>query len=112
MTPLRGRRLEERQMVGLAPKTQQASIRAVRQLAEHYGKSPDQITEEELRLYFLYLTTEKHVARSTATVALSAVTFLFEHTLRQPWPILDLIRTKNVTEWCGSLVRSGVTLKA
>jgi hypothetical protein len=43
------------------PKTQQASIRAVRQLAEYYDKSPDQITEEELRLCFLYLTTVKHL---------------------------------------------------
>src|SRR5919197_1832405 len=84
MTPLRRRMLEDMQLRGLAPKTQQAYIRAVRQLAEYYDKSPDQITEEELRLYFLYLTTEKHLARSTTTVTLSALKFLFEHTLRQP----------------------------
>jgi integrase/recombinase XerD len=96
MTPLRQRMLEDMQLSGLAPKTQHAYIRAVRQLAEHYHKSPDQITEEELRQYFLYLTTEKHVARSTATVSLSAFKFLFEHTLRQPWPILDLLRPRPV----------------
>jgi integrase/recombinase XerD len=94
MTPLRQRMLEDMQIRGLAPKTQHAYVRAVRQVAEYYGKSPDQITEEELRRYFLYLTTEKHVARSTATVTLSALKFLFEHTLRQPWPILDLLRPR------------------
>jgi integrase/recombinase XerD len=52
MTPLRRRMLEDMQLRGLAPKTQQAYIRAVRQLAEYYDKSPDQISEEELRLYF------------------------------------------------------------
>src|SRR6266511_2255882 len=37
---------------------------------------------------------QKHVARSTATVTLSALKFLFEHTLRQPFPILDLLRPR------------------
>jgi len=30
-------------------------VREVRQLAEHYHKSPDLISEEELRQYFLFL---------------------------------------------------------
>jgi site-specific recombinase XerD len=88
--------LEDMQLSGLAPKTQQSYIRAVRQLAEYYGKSPAVITEEELRQYFLYLSTEKHLARSTVTVSLSAFKFLYEHTLRQPWPILDLLRPRLV----------------
>jgi hypothetical protein len=33
---------------GLAERTQEAYVAAVRQLAEHYGKSPDQIGDEEL----------------------------------------------------------------
>ena len=71
MTPLRRRMLEDMQLRGLAPKTQQAYIRAVRQLAEYYDKSPDLISEEELRLYFLYLTTEKHLARSTVVLPIN-----------------------------------------
>ena len=55
MTPLRKRMLEDMQLRGLAPKTQEAYLRAVRQLAEYYGQSPDQISEEQLRQYFLYL---------------------------------------------------------
>ncbi len=62
MTPLRRRMLEDLQLRGLAPKTQAIYVHAVQQLAEHYGTSPDQITEEELRQYFLYLHTEKHAA--------------------------------------------------
>jgi integrase len=48
MTPLRQRMLDDMQLRGLARKTQAAYALAVRQLAEHYGKSPDQISEEEL----------------------------------------------------------------
>jgi integrase/recombinase XerD len=79
MTPLRRRMLEDMQLRGLAPKTQQASIRAVRQLASSYDKSPDRISEEELRLSFLYLYSEKHLARSTTPatiVSLGTVVFV------------------------------------
>jgi integrase/recombinase XerD len=94
MTPLRQRMIEDMQLRGLAPLTQRAYLHAIQQFALYYGKSPDQITDEELRQYFLYLYNEKQIARSTATVALCAIKFLFEHTLHQPWPSLDLIRPR------------------
>ena len=56
MTILRRRMIEDMQLRGLAEKTQDSYLRAVRQLAEYYDKSPDQISEEELRQYFLYLS--------------------------------------------------------
>ncbi|MCP5191050.1 MAG: phage integrase N-terminal SAM-like domain-containing protein, partial [Pseudomonadales bacterium] len=77
MTPLRQRMLEDMQLHGLAPKTQQAYATAVRQLAEYYGKSPDLIDEDELRDYFLYLKNEKKVARSTCTQALCGIKFFY-----------------------------------
>jgi hypothetical protein len=39
----------------------------VRQLAQHSGKPPDQLSEEDLRQYFLYLRNHKRVSRSTTT---------------------------------------------
>ncbi|MBU0490485.1 MAG: phage integrase N-terminal SAM-like domain-containing protein, partial [Chloroflexi bacterium] len=47
---------EDLQLRGLAENTQVAYVHAVRRLAEYYHKSPDQITEEELRQYLLYLS--------------------------------------------------------
>ncbi len=92
MTPLRQRMMEDMQLRGLSARTQQMYVRAVRQLAEHYGKSPDQVTEEELRQYFLYLKNVKQCARSTSTVALCGIKFLYEHTLHRQWPTLTLVR--------------------
>ena len=92
MTPLRQRMLEDMQLRGLAPKTQEAYATAVRQLAEYYGKSPDLISEAELRDYFLYLKNEKKAARSTCTQALCGIKFFFEHTLQREWQTIDLIR--------------------
>jgi hypothetical protein len=54
MTELRKRMIECLQLRGLSERTQEAYVRAVRQLSEHYHKSPELITEEELRQYFLY----------------------------------------------------------
>ena len=65
MTPLRQRMLEDMQLRGLAERTQEAYLSAVQHLALHYGKSPDLITEEELRQYFLFLCNEKHLAPNT-----------------------------------------------
>jgi len=85
MTPLRQRMLEDMQLRGLSARTQECYVAAVRQLAEHYDRRPDQITEEDLRQYFRYLANEKKVARATATIALCGIRFLFEHTLHREW---------------------------
>ena len=92
MTPLRIRFLEDMQLHGYSSKTQSCYVGAVRGLAKFHGKSPDQITEEELRQYFLYLHNVKRVAPNTANVALNAVKFLYTDTLVRPWPFRDLIR--------------------
>ncbi|MFQ5942974.1 MAG: tyrosine-type recombinase/integrase [Anaerolineales bacterium] len=92
MTDLRKRMIEDMQLRGLAAGTQEAYLRAVRQLAEHCGKSPEEITEEELRQYFLYLKNEKRVSRSTCTQALCGIKFFFEQTLQREWTTFELVR--------------------
>jgi site-specific recombinase XerD len=83
---------EDMQLRGLSVLTQQSYLRAISQLARHYNTAPDQLSEDELRRYFLFLRNEKRVARSTSTVALCAIKFLFEHTLQRPWPVLEFVR--------------------
>ena len=92
MTQLRQRMLADMQLRGLAEKTQQSYANAVCQLANYYGKSPDQVTEEELRDYFLYLKNEKKASRSACTVALCGIKFFFEQTLQRHWKTFDLVR--------------------
>jgi site-specific recombinase XerD len=92
MTPLRQRMIEDLQLRGLSERTQEMYVRAVRQLAEHYHKSPDQITEEELRDYFLYLKNVKHSSRSASTIALCGIKFFYEYTLKRDWTTLTFVR--------------------
>ena len=92
MTPLQQRMIEDLQLRGLSERTQDAYVRAVRQLAEHYHTSPARITEEELRHYFLYLKNVKHYSRSASTIALCGIKFFYEHTLKRPWSTLTFVR--------------------
>jgi hypothetical protein len=69
-SPLRERFRQDLQLAGLAEPTQEAYVRAVVRLGLHLNKSPDRVTEEELRGYFLHLRNVRHVSRSTTTVAL------------------------------------------
>jgi len=62
----------------LVRRTQEAYVRAVRQLAEHYHKSPDLITEEELRQYFLCIKNLKHYSRKTSTIAICGIKFFLK----------------------------------
>ncbi len=92
MTPLRQRMTEAMQLRGLSERTQESYLSAVQHLALHYGKSPDLLSEEELRHSFLFLCNEKQLAPNTTNVALNGIKFFYTYTLQRPWPLRDLIR--------------------
>jgi integrase/recombinase XerD len=92
MTELRQKMIEALQLRGLSERTQESYVQAVRQLAEHFHKSPDLISEEELRQYFLHLKNVKKSSRSGITIALCGIKFFFEHTLNKDFPILNFVR--------------------
>jgi len=92
MTALRQRMIEDMQLRSLSPKTQDSYLRAVRQLAEYYGCSPDRITEEEVRQYILHLKNGRKLSNSSCLVALGAIRFFWKHTLGEETPVLSQIR--------------------
>jgi integrase/recombinase XerD len=98
MSTIRERMIEDMQLHGYSAKTQTVYLGAVRGLAGHYHRSPDSITQEELRSYFLYLVKERGVARSTLTIHLSGIKFFFEKTLKREWLIFNLVRPKKRTK--------------
>jgi site-specific recombinase XerD len=80
ISALRQRMVEDMRMRKLAPKTQAAYIRSVRQLAAYLRRSPDTATAEDLRNYQLYL-----VDHGTSPISLNAsitgLKFFFDITL-------------------------------
>jgi integrase/recombinase XerD len=92
MTELRKRMIECLQLRGLSERTQEAYVRAVRQLADHCHKSPDLITEEELGQYFLYIKNVKKYSRAASTIAICGIKFFYEKTLNREFTTLKLVR--------------------
>ena len=92
MTPLRQRMTEDLQLRDYSQSTQTLYVNAVRQLCDHFDKTPGRITEEDLRDYFLHGKNIKKWSRSTSTVALCGIKFFYENTLKRPWPTLLFIR--------------------
>jgi site-specific recombinase XerD len=89
---LRQRFVEDLQLQGMSARTQQAYVRTVRQLADHVQKSPAEISEEELRQYFLHVKNVKHWSRATMTQSICGIKFFFEQTLHREWTTLRIVR--------------------
>ncbi|MEK6325853.1 MAG: site-specific integrase [Acidobacteriota bacterium] len=94
MTELRKRMIECLQLRGLSERTQEAYVRAVRQLAEHYHKAPDLLSEEELRQYFQYIKNVKKYSRAASTIAICGIKFFYEKTLNRNWTTFTLVRAQ------------------
>ena len=83
ITPLRQRMLDDMSMRKLAEKTQSAYIRAVREFTRFFGRSPDQASAEDLRLFQLHMV-ETSVSGITINATITGLRFFFETTLEQP----------------------------
>jgi len=79
---------------GLSPNTQRVYVDAIRDLAKHYRRPPDHLSEEDIRNYFVFLKDEQRLSGSAIRISLFAVKFLYKRTLGRQWPVLDLIRIK------------------
>ena len=83
MTELRQRMIEDMRLRGLAESTQRLYVDAIKGLAKYYNRSPDQITEDEVRQYFLYLTQTRKLAPNTLCIRMYALKFLYQNTLNR-----------------------------
>lgn len=83
MTQLRQRTLEELQRRNYSQETTRSYIHAVKQFAEHFGKSPQELGAEEIRRYQLYLLNEKKYSAGTVKIRLSALRFLYKKVLKR-----------------------------
>ena len=73
-------------LLPILPRTVEAYLAGVRQLSEHYDRSPELITTEEVRQYCIHLKTVKKVARQTSTQFICAFKLFWEKTLKREWP--------------------------
>jgi integrase/recombinase XerD len=92
MTVLGQRMLEDMQVRNLAPNTQLSYLLQVSCFARHFGKSPAELGEEEIRAYQVYLTNEKKLSPGSIQIAVAALRFLYKMTLKREWNLADVLQ--------------------
>jgi len=81
-------------LAGMRKRTHDGYLREIRKLADHFRLSPDEISEQQLRRYFLDAKNEKLYAEGTLTVILSAFKFFFRVTCPRDWDTIGQLRVK------------------
>ena len=81
MSPLRQRMIEDMKLAGLSAATHTIYINAVG-LAAHDRRSPDELSEEEVRAYLLKMR-EQGAARGTFKAYQYGIQFLYRSTLNR-----------------------------
>ena len=94
MTPLRQHMITALQLSGKGERTQQASVREVRLLAQCYGTSPDLISEQELQASFLHRKNVDGLAPASMRLCSSGIRFFSQHVLQRDWHTLSLMRAQ------------------
>jgi len=80
------------QLNGMAERTQYGYARAVRQLVEFYGKTPDLISEDELEKYFLHKRNVNKWAQNTLKISYVAIRFFYRNVLKKDWHLFKILR--------------------
>jgi site-specific recombinase XerD len=84
MTPLRQNFIRELVVRGTSPRTQETYVGAIVRLAKHYHRSPDLLSDEQLKDYIFHLAHEKKLAPSSLNQAVSAMRAFYSWVLRRP----------------------------
>lgn len=90
---LRERMVEDMILAGLAESTKKSYLRQVEGLARHYMIAPDELSERQVREYFLYLREEKQVSRGAFQQAIGGLRFLYHITLDRDWSLFSKKRS-------------------
>jgi site-specific recombinase XerD len=80
MTPLRQHLIEDLQLRNRSPKTIEAYVFHLRELARHFNQSPDQLDNEQVHRYLLHLLHHRKVSWSSYNQAVAALRFFYRVT--------------------------------
>src|SRR5713101_7365971 len=94
MRPLRQHMIAALQRSGKGERTQEASVREVRLLAQFSHTSPDRIAAPELQHDFLHRTNVDSLAPASMRICSSGIRFFSQHVLKRDWHTLALIRAQ------------------
>jgi integrase/recombinase XerD len=80
MGALRTKMIEEMKLRNFSPRTEKSYLAAMIGLVKYYRRSPDQLTQEEIRSYLLHLE-KRGLSPSSRNVAISGLKFFYHQML-------------------------------
>jgi site-specific recombinase XerD len=83
MSTLREKMLEDLQLRGITPRTQKKYLREVRDLANYFKKSPEELGEEEVKKYLVHLLEDRKLSTGTYKNYVAGIKFLYKTTLNR-----------------------------
>jgi integrase/recombinase XerD len=86
MTPLRQRMIDDLRLRNYSPLTTQQYIQRVARFAKHFGKSPEHLTLEHIRLYQIHLLNDGASAQTIRQYGV-ALRFFYCTTLGKSWSV-------------------------
>ena len=103
MTALPQRMMEDMVLAGLSEGTQKRYLSVMTHLAKTYNRSPDRITEEEIRKHMLSLRDERGVALGTFKAHWHGIRFFYMRTLGVEWGLFLkkkwACRSRSACQW-------------
>jgi site-specific recombinase XerD len=94
MSILRDQMIEQMQLRGFSSRTIDSYIGCIIKLTSYYNKSPDLLTDEELRSYYHYQIVDKQLSKPWVSLSISALKFLYTQVLKREWNRLTVPRPK------------------
>ncbi len=80
---------------GRSESTQWAYLRQVKYLSHFYDKSPDLITEDEIRRFLIHRQTKDGLSASSMRIAHTGLRFFYQTVLARDWKTLTLIKSRS-----------------
>lgn len=93
MQNLKEQMITEFKLRGYSPKTEKMYLTHMKKYTHHFGKSPDQMGEREIKDYLHFLITQNK-SQSYVTGAYSALKFFYENVLQRTWDMNHIPRVK------------------
>jgi len=77
-----------------SPNTQRNYLRCARHFAKHYMRSPEEMGEQEVRDFLLYLVRDRQASPANLDMHVNALKFLYNVTLKRPEVVKGLSHPK------------------
>jgi site-specific recombinase XerD len=84
MNDLRKRMTQDLELGGYSPRTIAHYVNAASRLYRHFGRSPEELTQKEVRAYVEHLQKRRKVSASVLKLQMAGVRFLYAKTLGRP----------------------------